>query len=123
VLEQNGKPLPRAAQFAIQQSRYVGRSIAARVAGRKAPEAFRYSDPANMAVMGRNFAILESHRLRLSGFPAWAAWATLGFLPQHQNRRRALTTWAGAYFTGERAARLILERGSGLPSPATRNLP
>jgi len=125
VLEQNGKPLPGVAQVAIQQGRYVARAIAARVAGRKAPGAFHYSDRGNMAVIGRNFAILESHRARLSGFPAWAAWATihLGFLPQHQNRRRVLITWAGAYFTGERAARLILDGRPGPPSPAPRSLP
>ncbi|HME70633.1 MAG TPA: NAD(P)/FAD-dependent oxidoreductase [Myxococcota bacterium] len=125
ILEENGKPLPGVAQVAIQQGSYVARAIAAHVVGGKAPEAFHYSDRGNMAVIGRNFAILESHRIKLSGFPAWAAWATihLGFLPQHQNRRRVLITWAGAYFTGERAARLILERRSGPPAPATASLP
>jgi len=125
VLDQNGKPLPGVAQVAIQQGSYVARAIAARVAGKKAQAAFHYSDRGNMAVIGRNFAILESHRARLSGFPAWVAWATihLGFLPQHQNRRRVLITWAGAYFTGERAARLILDPRPGPPSPAARSLP
>jgi NADH:quinone reductase (non-electrogenic) len=125
VLEQNGKALPGVAQVAIQQGSYVARAIAARLAGRKGPGAFHYSDRGNMAVIGRNFAILESHRAKLSGFPAWAAWATihLGFLPQHQNRRRVLVTWAGAYFTGERAARLILDRRTRPPSPAPRSLP
>jgi len=41
-----------------------------------------------MAVIGRNFAILESRRLHLSGFPGWVAWATihLAFLPQAEHR-------------------------------------
>jgi len=63
--------------------------------------------------------------VKLSGFPAWAAWATihLGFLPQHQSQGRVLITWASAYFTGERAARLILERRSGAPSASPANQP
>jgi len=125
TLEENGKPLPGVAQVAIQQGQYVARAIAAQVAGKKVPEAFHYSDRGNLAVIGRNFAVLESHRVKLSGFPAWAAWATihLGFLPQHQSQGRVLITWASAYFTGERAARLILERRSGAPSASPANQP
>jgi NADH dehydrogenase FAD-containing subunit len=123
TLEENGKPLPGVAQVAIQQGHYVARAIATQVAGRKVPEAFRYSDRGNLAVIGRNFAILESHRVKLSGFPAWAAWATihLGYLPQHQNQGRVLITWASAYFTGQRAARLILDRRLGSSPSATAN--
>ncbi len=125
VVEQNGKSLPGVAQVAIQQGRYVARSIAARVAHKETAAPFRYSDRGNLAVIGRNFAILESHQIKLSGFPAWASWATihLGFLPQHENRRRVLITWAGAYFTGERAARLILQRGPASPRRGTASLP
>jgi NADH dehydrogenase len=87
-LEQNGKPLPGVAQVALQQGRYVGKLIASRAAGRPAPPPFRYFDKGNMAVIGRNFAILESGKLRLSGFPAWAAWAAihLVYLPQQSRR-------------------------------------
>jgi NADH:ubiquinone reductase (H+-translocating) len=71
-LEQGGNPLPGVAQVAMQQGRYVGRSIAGRVAGQPQPRPFRYFDKGNMAVIGRNFAVLESGRARLSGLsPGW----------------------------------------------------
>src|SRR5215475_2733951 len=57
-LDQDGKPLPGVAQIAMQQGRYVGRSIAGRVAGQAPTPPFRYFDKGNMAVIGRNFAIL-----------------------------------------------------------------
>jgi len=110
-LEQRGKPLPGVAQVAMQQGRYAGRVIARRVTGQATPRPFRYFDKGNMAVIGRNFAILESGRLRLSGFFAWLAWAAIhiAFLPQAGNRLIVFTQWAWNYVTKQREARLILE--------------
>jgi NADH dehydrogenase FAD-containing subunit len=110
-LDQDGKPLPGVAQVAMQQGRYVGRLIARRVAGQPPPRPFRYFDKGNMAVIGRNFAILESGRLRLSGFVAWLAWAAIhiSFLPQAGNKLMVFTQWAWSYVTKQGGARLILE--------------
>jgi NADH:quinone reductase (non-electrogenic) len=110
-LDQDGKPLPGVAQVAMQQGRYVGRLIAGRVAGHAPPRPFRYFDKGNMAVIGRNFAILESGRAHLSGFIAWLAWAAIhiAFLPQAGNRLIVFTQWAWSYVTKQGGARLILE--------------
>jgi NADH dehydrogenase len=111
TLLQNGRPLPGVAQVAIQQGRYVGRLISREVRGRKLPGPFRYFDKGNMAVVGKNFAIMESGRIRLAGFTAWLAWAFihLMFLPQLQNRRRVQSQWLWTYFTGQRSSRLVSE--------------
>jgi NADH dehydrogenase len=108
---QDGRPLPGVAQVAIQQGRYVGRLISAELAGRKSPRPFRYFDKGNMAVVGKNFAIMESGRVRLAGFTAWWAWVFihLVFLPQLQNRLRVQTQWLWTYFTGQRGSRLVSE--------------
>ncbi len=57
---QGGRPLPGVAQVAIQQGRYVGRFISAVLNGHSAPRPFCYFDKGNMAVVGKNFAIMES---------------------------------------------------------------
>jgi NADH dehydrogenase len=64
-----------------------------------------------MAVIGRNFAILETGRLRLSGFVAWLAWAAIhiAFLPQAENKLMVFTQWAWSYVTKQHGSRLILE--------------
>lgn len=110
-LEQDGRPLPGVAQVAMQQGRYAGTVIASRVAGRTAPAPFRYFDKGNLAVIGRNFAILETGRLRLSGFPAWCVWAGihLAFLPANGNRLMVARQWAWTYLTKQLGSRLILE--------------
>src|SRR6266446_3075418 len=37
----------------------------------------RYFDKGNMAVVGKNFAVLESGGVHISGFLAWLAWAAV----------------------------------------------
>lgn len=108
---QGGRPLPGVAQVAIQQGRYVGGFISALLNGRPKPGPFWYSDRGNMAVVGKNFAILESGRIRLGGFIAFWIWAFihLASLPQMQNRGQVLTQWLWAYLAGQRGARLIPE--------------
>ncbi len=112
---QNEHPVPGVAQAAIQEGRYVGRLIANDLKGRKVKHPFRYFDKGNMAVVGKNFAILESGHLRISGFLAWLVWVFLHLmsLPQLQNRLRVQTQWLWSYFSGQRSARLIPEPPRG----------
>jgi NADH:quinone reductase (non-electrogenic) len=111
TLMQDGKPLPGVAQVAIQQGRYVGRLITQEIGGGKPPRAFRYFDKGSIAVVGKNFAVMESGRIRLAGFTAWFVWAFihLMFLPQLQNRRRVQNQWFWSYVTGQRSSRLVAE--------------
>jgi NADH:ubiquinone reductase (H+-translocating) len=111
VLMRDGRPLPSVAQVAIQQGRYVGRLIARELRGKTPPSPFRYFDKGNIAVVGKNFAVMESGRIRLAGFTAWFVWAFihLMFLPQLQNRRRVQNQWFWSYFTGQRSSRLLTE--------------
>jgi NADH dehydrogenase len=107
----NGRPVPGVAQAAIQQGRYVGRLIARQLKGRAWKRPFHYADKGNMAVVGKNFAILESGFLRTSGFVTFLVWIVLHVLalPQLQNRLRVQTQWLWSYFTGQRSSRLIPE--------------
>jgi len=127
TLNQNGKPLPGVAQVAIQQGRYAGKLIRARIADRPAPRPFSYFDKGNMAVVGKGFAILQSHKIRLSGFLAWLAWAAihLEFLSTSSLRVAVFLQWVWTYLTGQRGSRLIVnyhgaEQGTARPSVDAR---
>jgi NADH:ubiquinone reductase (H+-translocating) len=108
---QNGHPVPGVAQAAIQEGRYVGRLIAKELKGRKVKRPFHYFDKGNMAVVGKNYAVLERGWLRTSGFLTWLVWAFVHILslPQLQNRLRVQRQWLWTYFTGQRSSRLIPE--------------
>jgi NADH dehydrogenase len=64
-----------------------------------------------MAVVGKNFALLQTPRLRLSGRLAWLVWVFIhtATLPRPQNRLRVGVQWLWSYFTGQRGSRLITE--------------
>jgi NADH dehydrogenase len=111
AMTQDGHPVPGVAQAAIQQGRFVGRLIANRVRNLNEGQPFRYRNKGNMAVVGKNFAILETGHLRSSGFVTWLIWAVLHVLalPQLQNRFRVQTQWFWSYLSGQRSSRLISE--------------
>jgi NADH:ubiquinone reductase (H+-translocating) len=108
---QKGHPVPGVAQAAIQEGRYVGQVIAKELKGREVKRPFRYFDKGNMAVVGKNYAVLERGSLRTGGFLTWLVWAFVHVLslPQLQNRLRVQHQWVWSYFTGQRSSRLIPE--------------
>jgi NADH dehydrogenase len=109
-LDQDGKPLPGVAQVAIQQGRYAGTQIYRNATGKAPASPFRYFDKGNMAVVGKGFAVLQTGKLHVSGFPAWLAWAAvhLEFLAQSNLRVSVFLQWVWTYLTGQRGSRLIV---------------
>jgi len=110
TMEQDGKLLPGVAPVAIQQGHYVGQQIIRRVEGEPGPMGpFLYFDKGNLATVGRAFAVLEFHKIRMSGALAWLAWLAVHifFLIGFRNRAVVLIQWAWAYLTYQRGARLI----------------
>ena len=123
--EENGKPLPGVAQVAMQQGRYAGKVLHARITGSTPPDPFSYFDKGNMAVVGKGFAVLQSHKLRVSGFGAWLAWALvhLQFLATSSLRLTVFLQWVWTYFTGQRGSRLIVNHHAPQPAKAAEDTP
>ena len=114
-LDQDGRALPGVAQVAIQQGRYAAMSILRRVRGHSPLPRFRYFDKGNLAVVGRNFAVLQSAGVQLSGYMAWLVWAFIHiqFLAEASLRFSVFLQWTWTYISGKRAERLIIrQRGN-----------
>jgi NADH dehydrogenase len=111
VPEGGAEPLPGVATVALQQGRYIARTIAGDLAG-KPRVPFRYFDKGQLATIGRSRAILESGRLHLAGSFAWWAWLLVHiyYLSGFQNRLVVLFQWAWSFVTFGRGARLIVEK-------------
>jgi NADH dehydrogenase len=101
-------PLPGVAPVAMQQGRYVGRVIRARLAGRILTP-FRYVNKGELATIGRAAAVANFGRLRFSGYPAWLLWlfVHLMYLVEFESRLLVFVQWAWNYVTWNRGARLI----------------
>jgi len=109
--EQDGHQVPGVAQPAMQMGDYVGKVLAADLAGKQRP-AFRYFDKGDMATIGRMDAVAKVEwpfKAHMSGFPAWVTWLTVHifFLIGFRNRISVLAAWIWTYFTFTRGARLI----------------
>ncbi len=73
---------------------------------------FRYRDYGSLATIGRNAAVADVGRLRLTGFPGWLFWSAVHiyFLIGLRSRFFVALSWAWSYLTFHRGARLILKR-------------
>lgn len=107
---QSETPLPGTAPVAMQQGRYAARLIERRLAGALVPP-FRYKNRGSLAVIGRNAAVADFRRLRLSGYPAWFAWVFvhIWYLIEFDNKLIVMIQWAFDYFSRKRGARLITQ--------------
>jgi NADH dehydrogenase len=111
VEREDGRPVPGVAPAAKQMGRHVARCIRARLGGGTGPcRPFAYRDYGNLATIGRMAAVVDLGAWRFSGVPAWWFWllAHLFFLVGFRNRLVVLLNWSVAYWTHQRAARIIL---------------
>lgn len=104
----DGKPLPGVAPVAMQEGQYVASLIQKRLKGEALPP-FHYTDYGNLAVIGRNAAVVNLGFIQFSGFLAWLAWifVHIFFLIEFDNKIIVMVQWAWGYFTRNRGARLI----------------
>jgi NADH dehydrogenase len=112
VRDADGVPrvLPGVAPVAMQEGRYAGSAVRARLRGKDAP-AFRYHDKGNLATIGRAAAVADIKGLRLSGLIAWLTWLLvhLWYLVGFQNRIVVFIRWSISFATHGRGARLIAD--------------
>jgi len=71
-------------------------------------------DKGNLAVVGKNFAVLQSAGVELSGFVAWLVWAVIHiqFLAEPNLRFSVILQWIWTYISGKRAERLIIRQSN-----------
>ena len=96
----------------MQQGRYAAKSIFRQVTKRSQLPPFRYFDKGNLAVVGKNFAVLQSGRIMMSGFLAWLVWVLIHiqFLAESSLRFRVFFQWVWTYLSAKRGDQLIIEQ-------------
>ncbi len=105
----DGADVPGIAPAAKQQGKYAGRTIKARLANSSAPGPFRYRHLGNLATIGRNKAVIDFGRFRMSGFVAWWIWgmAHIYFLIGVRRPLVVALSWLSSYVFRSKGARLI----------------
>src|SRR5262249_20056095 len=110
-VHQTGRPLPGTAPVAMQQGRYIARTILADKKGLPR-QPFRFVDKGKMAEIGRSKAVVEIGSITLNGCFAWFTWLTVHiyYLTVFKNRLIVVLQWAWSYVTFKRGARLIVRK-------------
>ncbi len=113
----HGGLYPQLAQVAIQTGRHAARQIGRLVAGEHTAP-FSYFDKGQMAIVGRNAAVVETGRLRLTGRLAWIAWGFLhiGYLPGVVNRMTTGLKYLWWHVSHETTNRVLIE-SEPVPAP------
>jgi NADH:ubiquinone reductase (H+-translocating) len=117
--------LPSVAQPAMQEGKYVGQLIAARLAGLELPGPFKYSDRGSMATIGHRRAVAESKGLKFTGMTAYLMWGFIHvtYLIGWGNRLGTVYTWARAlYLSKSRGHRIISFQTAGYEVGGQRTL-
>ena len=111
-----GTPLPMLIPVAMQEGRRVAATIAD-MARNGGATAFVYKDPGTMATIGRNSAVAQLGRVRLTGFPGWVMWLTVHLVNVVSFRSRVLVlvNWAWDYLFYDRPIRLIVRARDDRP--------
>ena len=109
----DGNQLPGMAGPATQAGGFVGKDIAAIVAGGSRPN-FSWFDFGSMAVLDRVDAVADLRGLKFKGGLGWLLWAAahLAFMPNEENRFSLLLKWIFAVVSQARASMLL----TGMPS-------
>jgi NADH dehydrogenase len=115
----HGKGEPKPVPGLSPSAKQMGRAAAANLLRRLRDEPtrpFRYIDYGSLATVGRKAAVVDLGipglgAVRFAGFGAWLFWlfAHIYFLIGFRNRLTVMLDWAWAYFTHERAARVVAE--------------
>jgi NADH dehydrogenase len=102
--------LPGVAQPAMQEGKYVGKVIKARLRGAEPPAPFKYFDKGSMATIGHRAAVADAFGMKFTGFVAYLMWGFIHvmYLVGWGNRLGTVYTWArGVWFSKNRGHRII----------------
>lgn len=111
AVDDDGASLPPLAPVAMQQGRFVGRTILGDIEGRERIP-FHYLNKGQLVTIGRKRAVLQIGRLKMSGFAAWILWLIVHiyYLIGFRNKLFVILQWTLSYFTYRKGARLIVDK-------------
>ncbi len=101
---------PQLAQTAMQQGLNLAENLSI-LQTNKQTHSFKYKDKGSMAIIGKNKAVADIHKLHFGGFTAWLLWlfihliSIIGF----KNKLLVLLDWSFYYFWHNSSLGLILK--------------
>lgn len=109
ISDETPKGHPMMAPPAMQQAELLAKNIK-NILQNKPLKPFKYVNKGSMATVGRNKAVADIKKLKISGFLAWLIWmfVHLMSLVGYKNRFFVLMQWISSYFSYDKSNRLII---------------
>jgi NADH dehydrogenase len=108
---------PQVAQVAIQQGKYLGRTLLNSKIN-KPIKPFKYNDKGSLATVGKRRAVADLGKFKFAGYFAWLLWSFVHLMSISGFRNRLMVgfNWAVSYFTYEKSNRVIIRNFKPKPS-------
>lgn len=101
---------PMLAPVAIQQGHLLAKNLLSIIKTGQFLKPFHYDDKGSMATIGKNKAVAEIGKTKITGWMAWVMWSTVHLISitGFKNKLMVGINWMVRYFTYEKANRLII---------------
>ncbi len=101
---------PQVAQVAIQQGRFLAKTIMEIIEQKPLTTHFVYKDKGSLATVGKRRAVADLGKLKFSGYTAWLLWSLVHLMSISGFRNKLLVglNWAISYFSYDKSNRLII---------------
>lgn len=108
------KGVPMLASPAIDQGRNLAKNLVRKIRG-KSLKAYQYHHKGSMATIGRNLAVAEIGKLKLSGVLAWFIWIFIHLMSivGFRSRINVFFSWMISYFSYDKSHRIIVGNNFG----------
>ncbi len=112
ISEEYPKGHPMLAPVAIQQGNLLAKNLLHFISTGNFKKPFHYLDKGTMATIGKNRAVAEFGKFKLTGWVAWMMWSTVHLfsITGFKNKFMVGINWMTKYFTYEKANRLIIRK-------------
>jgi len=101
---------PQVAQVAIQQGRFLAKTVMEIIEQKPLTKHFIYKDKGSLATVGKRRAVADLGKLKFSGYTAWLLWSLVHLMSISGFRNKLLVgmNWAISYFSYDKSNRLII---------------
>jgi NADH dehydrogenase len=109
ISEQTPKGYPQVAQPAIQQGKYLAKSLLCQVQSKRVIP-FQYRDKGALATVGKRRAVADLGQFKFVGYSAWLLWSFVHLMSisGFKNKILVAINWAISYFSYDKSNRLII---------------
>ncbi|MBL1279557.1 MAG: NAD(P)/FAD-dependent oxidoreductase [Fluviicola sp.] len=112
ITEDTPRGHSQVAQPAIQQGKFLAKTILLMIDKKPLVKGFKYKDKGSLATIGKRKAVADLGKFKFGGYFAWLIWSFVHLMSISGFRNKVLVglNWAMSYFSYDKSNRLIIDK-------------